>query len=227
MNNCLGGRCKRHLHPLLKEFNRITKRFDASACQRISPKAFWRPLVVTGLNGFGSLNAFYCILLKWRQKRMALLERKGVETKPAVYTIYSIGHSARRLKEFVSLLKQHGIEALVDVRRFPASRKAPWFDRERLARSLQRAGVRYVWFGELLGGFRKGGYEVHTRSMEFKQGIEELTALAERTPTAFMCAEAVPWRCHRRFIAQALQKRGFKIAHIIDRKRVSTPKEKE
>ncbi len=114
----------------------------------------------------------------------------------------------------MELLAKHGVEAVADVRRFPKSRKFPHFNRESLEKTLPQFGIEYHWLGELLGGYRRGGYEAYIKTPEYMRGIEKLEALASRKRTAIMCAEGYWRRCHRRFIAETLEKRGWKVIHI-------------
>ena len=132
--------------------------------------------------------------------------------------IYTIGHSNRSIEEFVSLLKKHGITCLVDVRRFPTS-KFEHFKKEKLASRLARANVRYVYLGNLLGGFRQGGYEEFMKSEEFRAGLKKVVSLARKERLAIMCSELLWFKCHRRFISDELCKLGFKVIHIVDKKR--------
>ena len=85
--------------------------------------------------------------------------------------VYTVGHSNRTLGEFISLLKQYRIAVIVDVRRFPTSRRVPWFKRELLMELLPVHGIGYIWLGELLGGFRPGGYEEYMKTEEYWHGI--------------------------------------------------------
>lgn len=117
------------------------------------------------------------------------------------------------------LLKAYGVSVLVDVRRFPGSKKLPYFNRENLEAALPREGVRYLWLGESLGGFRKGGYREHLKTSEFKAGLGKVAETAAETSTAIMCAEALWFRCHRRFIADRLVRRGFTVLHILDERK--------
>ncbi|MEM3030590.1 MAG: DUF488 domain-containing protein [Candidatus Micrarchaeia archaeon] len=133
--------------------------------------------------------------------------------------IWSVGHSTRSLVELIELLKHYGIEVVADVRRFPASRKFPWFERKSLEQILPANGINYVWLGEELGGFRKGGYEAFARSDEFAAAIAELANLARKKRVAVMCAEKLWWRCHRRHVANALARQGWEVIHIFDTKR--------
>jgi len=153
----------------------------------------------------------------------------GAAPMPDV-TIYTIGHSTRELDAFLTLLQREGIQQLADVRTFPMSRRYPHFNRESLSRALADAGIAYAHYPELGGrrtprrdsgnaawrnaGFR--GYADYMESREFAEGIERLVASASHLTTAIMCAEAVPWRCHRSLIADALTVRGVDVRHILD-----------
>jgi uncharacterized protein (DUF488 family) len=142
--------------------------------------------------------------------------------------MYSIGHSTRSIDELIALLGENGVQRLVDIRRFPGSRRYPHFASEALARSLPAAGIEYVHMAEL-GGRRKPqshspnsgwrneqfrGYADYMASAEFKAAIDAL--LVSPKITAIMCAEAVPWRCHRNLVADELARRGVPVQHIID-----------
>lgn len=135
--------------------------------------------------------------------------------------MYSLGHSTRTLDELVELLSSEGVEVLCDIRHFPGSRRNPQFNRDALARDLPEQGIAYLWLGETLGGFRKGGYEAWMETEEFARGIAELEDVAAERTAAFMCAEAVPWKCHRRFVARALARRGHATAHLLAPGRVA------
>ncbi len=141
--------------------------------------------------------------------------------------IYTIGHSTRTLEELVALLREQGVERLADIRRYPGSRRYPHFSRESLAQSLPRQGIEYEHM-PALGGRRRPlpdspnrgwrneqfrGYADYMSTPEFRAGIEAL--LASGTPTAIMCAEAVPWRCHRNLVADELTRRGHEVVHIL------------
>jgi uncharacterized protein (DUF488 family) len=141
--------------------------------------------------------------------------------------IFSIGHSTRPFDELVALLKEHGIERLADIRRYPGSRRYPHFSREALQQSLPEQGIEYIHMPEL-GGRRKpkpdspnGGwrndqfraYADYMATDEFRQAIDRLVESAKRT--AYMCAEAVPWRCHRNLVSDELVRRGIDVRHII------------
>lgn len=137
--------------------------------------------------------------------------------------IYSLGTSTRSMKEFLDILKLKGITQVCDVRSFPTSKRYPHFSKRPLAASLREAGISYTWLGGDLGGYRKGGYESHMDTPDFLKGLEELESIASAAPTAFICAELLPWKCHRRFIAGALQAKGWKVVHVIDATRDWVP----
>lgn len=138
---------------------------------------------------------------------------------PVVKTIYSLGTSNRTWEEFVALLRTYAVEMAVDVRSFPTS-KFPHFKKESLLQSLAEQGVGYYYLGKELGGYRRGGYEAYTQTLEYLMGMELLERMASRCRSAFLCAERLPWRCHRRFIGRSLQERGWEVVHIIDEKSV-------
>lgn len=128
--------------------------------------------------------------------------------------IYSLGTGTRPLEEFIDLLRGYGVSVAADVRSYPSSRRFPHFSRENLQRCLKEKGIAYVWLGESLGGFRRGGYEAYARTGDFHRGMGELEELARLRPTAFFCAERSSLRCHRRFIARALEERGWKVVGL-------------
>jgi uncharacterized protein (DUF488 family) len=144
-------------------------------------------------------------------------------------TLFTIGHSTRAIDELLGLLAEHGIETLIDVRRFPASRRHPQFSREPLAASLAAAGIAYVHEPDL-GGRRQPqpespntawrvaafrGYADYMDSEPFAAALGRLLGSAARSRTVMMCAEAVPWRCHRRLIADAATAAGTEVLHIL------------
>jgi uncharacterized protein (DUF488 family) len=144
-------------------------------------------------------------------------------------TIHTVGHSTRAADEFTALLHAHGIRVLVDVRRFPGSKRHPQFSRQALAATLPAAGIEYV-HEEALGGRRDvqdgspnaawrnrsfRGYADHMLTQEFRAALDRLIERAAVASTAIMCAEAVPWRCHRNLIADALVARGHEVLHIV------------
>jgi len=140
--------------------------------------------------------------------------------------IWTIGHSTRSPEEMIRLLHLNGIRVVVDVRRFPKSTKSPHFNSEAIATWLAEAGIKYVWLGDKLGGYRQGGYECYMSTEGFACGLRQLEELAKETSVAIMCAERFPWMCHRRFIASSLISRGWRVLHIIDEKRVWEQKQK-
>lgn len=144
-------------------------------------------------------------------------------------TISTIGHSNREIGEFIELLREHGVTLLVDIRTIPKSRHNPQFGQEALEASLVEAGIEYRYIAGL-GGLRKTrsdsvntawrnlsfrGYADYMQTDAFAGALEELIELAREQPTAVMCAEAVPWRCHRSLVADALLVRGFTVIDII------------
>jgi uncharacterized protein (DUF488 family) len=143
--------------------------------------------------------------------------------------IFTIGHSTRPLEEFVGLLQANGIKTLVDVRTIPMSRRHPHFNSEALKKSLKEVGIRYRHIKKLGGlrhttaaskntGWRNAsfrGYADYMGTSEFAEGLEELIELATKSKTAFMCAEAVPWRCHRSMISDALITKKWDVWDII------------
>jgi uncharacterized protein (DUF488 family) len=133
-------------------------------------------------------------------------------------TVYTVGHSNHEPEAFITLLRQHGIRQIVDVRSSPYSRYVPQANREPLARTLQQAGIAYQWLGDRLGG-KPGGqvadYDQMRASAPFQQGVVDLLALADRIPTAMMCAEGDHRGCHRqRLITPALLEREALVIHI-------------
>ena len=144
-------------------------------------------------------------------------------------TVLTVGHSTRPLKEFIELLKAHSVASLIDVRTVPRSRHNPQFNRETLPEALARAGIGYAHVRGL-GGFRRAGpgspntgwrnvsfrgYADYMQTPEFAENLARLVERASRERVALMCAEAVPWRCHRSLIADALVMRGWEVRHIM------------
>jgi uncharacterized protein (DUF488 family) len=143
--------------------------------------------------------------------------------------LYTVGHSTRPFDEFVGILKAHGVAALADVRRYPRSRKFPYFNDDELAATLPEVGLKYVPI-KALGGRRRAsadsvntgwtsegfrGYADYMQTPAFDAGLQELIAVALAAPTVIMCAEAVPWRCHRALIADAMLVRGWRVLDIM------------
>ncbi len=115
----------------------------------------------------------------------------------------------------MSLVRGAGIATVADVRRFPQSRRHPHFARTRLERELVARGIRYVWLGEELGGFRDEGYDAWMKTDDFTRGIATLEDLTRTGLVAFMCSEGEPWKCHRRFVSRALFERGHEVSHLL------------
>jgi uncharacterized protein (DUF488 family) len=144
--------------------------------------------------------------------------------------LYTIGHSTRSLEQFLGLLAREGATHLVDVRAFPTSARYPHFSRPNLERAIVDTGARYSHLPSL-GGRRRGlrdshntlwrnasfrAYADYMETREFQEALDDLLALARLEPTAIMCAEAVPWRCHRSLISDAAVARGVPVLHILD-----------
>jgi len=128
-------------------------------------------------------------------------------------TIYTIGYAGRSVQKFIDVLKKHGIEVVVDVRRFPKS-KYQGFCREDLEKILADSNIEYVYLGDYLGGFRRGGYERFMKSSKFKAGIKRVVELARSKKIVLMCRERSYKWCHRRHVALALENMGFEVVHI-------------
>ncbi len=143
--------------------------------------------------------------------------------------ILTIGHSTHPIDKFIEMLKASEVELLVDIRTIPRSRRNPQFEGEALSQSLLRQGIEYVYLGQL-GGLRrtsaaslnKGwrnasfrGYADYMQTPEFAEGLEQLIGIAREKTTVIMCAEAVPWRCHRSLVADALIVRGIVVKDIM------------
>jgi len=133
--------------------------------------------------------------------------------------IYTIGYGARSRESFLNLLHKHKIEVVVDVRRWPTSKNEE-FKRSSMERWLQESSIRYVWMGDRLGGFRRGGYEKYMADAEFQKGVEELLGLAEQNRVCIMCLEVSPKGCHRRYIARYLRELGVVVKHILSDEKV-------
>lgn len=154
---------------------------------------------------------------------------QGAEATPVVLTI---GHGTRSAEELLTVLQQAGVAVLIDIRRFPGSRRHPQFGRDTLAASLAAGGISYEWQGEELGGRRSrraesrhvalrnaafGGYADHMDTPAFRGAVQALVSRAEAGERlAVMCAESLWWRCHRSLVADVLVCRGVDVVHLID-----------
>jgi uncharacterized protein (DUF488 family) len=143
--------------------------------------------------------------------------------------VFTIGHGARPIEAFLAVLWEASITVLVDIRRFPGSRRHPQFGREALTATLDAEGIGYEWQGEALGGRRSrtggsrhsalrneafAGYADHMDSSEFRAAVEAFVARSDRL--AIMCAETLWWQCHRTLVADALTMRGAQVIHLLD-----------
>jgi uncharacterized protein (DUF488 family) len=143
--------------------------------------------------------------------------------------VWTIGHSTRSIDEFVALLAENGVRGVVDVRTMPRSRHTPQFNEDEFGRSLGEHGVAYRHLAALGGlrhttkasvntGWRNTsfrGYADYMQTSAFAAGLDELIGIARETPTAIMCAEAVPWRCHRSLVGDALLVRDIRVVDIM------------
>ncbi|MGA7220810.1 MAG: DUF488 domain-containing protein [Candidatus Sulfotelmatobacter sp.] len=143
--------------------------------------------------------------------------------------LYTIGHSTRPLEDLLAALQAHAIQTLVDIRAFPMSRRLPHFNRDSLEQSLRAAGLQYVWM-KSLGGYRKKiredspnialrnpsfrNYADYMLTAEFESAMADLIAFSQASPTAYMCAERVYFRCHRMLLSDWLVARGHEVMHI-------------
>ncbi len=160
--------------------------------------------------------------------------RAGSNPKAGV-EFYTVGHSTRKIEELISILQAYKIEVLVDVRAFPVSARNPQFNKENLKESLSKSDIQYIWLGREFGGYRKKseglgesslnkgwkveGFRIYADYMLtdiFKSAADQLINLAENKTVAYMCAEKLYWRCHRRLISDYLLSRGHKVWHIIE-----------
>ena len=144
-------------------------------------------------------------------------------------TLFTIGHGTRALDDFIRVLREQQIDELVDVRRYPGSRRNPQFARATLEETVPAHGIEYSWRGDRLGGRRQGAsasrhsglrniafraYADHMDTPEFRDALSDLLDDARKRRVAVMCAETVWWRCHRRLIADAATMRGFNVVHL-------------
>lgn len=153
------------------------------------------------------------------------------EKSSSKHRILTVGHSTRSIKEFIDLLKSNGVKLLIDIRTIPKSKRNPQFNTDALAKSLDAAKIDYFHL-KGLGGLRKPkrdsknlgwrnesfrGYADYMQTPEFGDALGRAIELAERKPVALMCAEAVPWRCHRSLVADALMARGIEVFEIVSK----------
>ena len=156
-----------------------------------------------------------------------------METNSTEKSIWTVGHSTHPIEQFKLILTSQEIEALLDVRAFPVSRRYPHFNRDALMESMSNAGVAYHHLAGL-GGRRRPSpdsrntawinpsfraYADYMETSGFHHGIETLVRISQMHRTAIMCAEAVWWRCHRSLIADYLKSRGWKVIHILNEKK--------
>jgi len=147
--------------------------------------------------------------------------------------VLTVGHSTRSQEDFIALLQAHAVKRLVDVRSIPRSRHNPQFNRDRIASALRRAGISYLHMKDL-GGLRHPrsdspntawrnasfrGFADYMQTRRFAAGLRKLMKIAKTKQTAIMCAEAVPWKCHRSLIADALLAHGYRVEEILSLKR--------
>ena len=151
---------------------------------------------------------------------------------PAQISISTVGHSTHSIDDFIAILETHGVRQLVDVRTMPRSRRVPQFNRESLAAALPASGIVYRHMPGLGGlrhsrrdsintGWRNAsfrGFADYMQTPEFRENLENLIEFAGQSSTAIVCAEAVPWRCHRSLIADALVARGIQVLEILSAK---------
>jgi uncharacterized protein (DUF488 family) len=160
---------------------------------------------------------------------MASHDGQGAAAAPPM--LYTAGHSNRSAPELVALLRNAGVETLVDVRAVPRSRRNPQFDSEALRKALEPVGITYHWAGRQLGGRRPAragsvhraleeeglrGYADYMDEPQFERAVAQLMSLARRAPTAILCAERDPMHCHRSLIADYLVLAGVRVVHLID-----------
>jgi uncharacterized protein (DUF488 family) len=145
--------------------------------------------------------------------------------------ICTVGHGARPIGTFLAILDEAGVDTLVDVRRFPGSRRHPQFGRDALEAAVHQAGRGYIWRGETLGGRRRprpgsrhtalrnaafAAYADHMDTPEFRAAVDDLIAVAATELPVVMCAETLWWHCHRMLIADALVLRGASVEHLLE-----------
>ncbi|UCE19432.1 MAG: DUF488 domain-containing protein [Gemmatimonadota bacterium] len=139
-------------------------------------------------------------------------------------SIYTLGTSDRSIKEFLDVLREYEIQRVIDVRRFPTSKFAH-FKKENLLSMLESKGFLYSYSGDTLGGYRAGGYKSYMETDPFQKALDRVERMAETESSVIVCAERLPWRCHRRFIADRLRARGRSVIHIIEANKTWEPEE--
>jgi hypothetical protein len=200
----------------------------------IPERARWFLLVQSSSEECGRSGGMAFTRKKPEKKRAAIPSASSGKQKPArrrPLTVFTIGHSTRTIDDFIDLLRAHGVRQLADVRTIPRSRHNPQFGQDQLGPALERAGIHYRHM-PALGGLRRArrdsvntawrnasfrGYADYMQTQPFRDALDELVAMAREQPTAIMCAEAVPWRCHRSLIADAL------LVRRIDAEEISSP----
>ena len=138
-------------------------------------------------------------------------------------TIHTLGTSTRSMDDFFSVLETYEINCIADVRRFPRSRRYPHFNRHHLEAEAKDRNLFYQWVGDVLGGYRNGGYEAYMQEISFQRGLQKFEQLAKRLSTVLICAKRLPWKCHRFKISHRLTERGWNVVHIIERERIWQP----
>jgi uncharacterized protein (DUF488 family) len=176
-----------------------------------------------GMERFGFIRAVIRI-----KQSVAVAQRKSWRDVKIV--VCTIGHSTRSIEDFLALLRREGIQALIDVRAFPLSRRHPHFNRDSLSATLAANAMTYI-HAPSLGGRRRPranshntgwrnesfrAYADHMSTSEFREALENVMSTASRLTTTVMCAEALPWRCHRWLISDALVARGCEVRHVLD-----------
>jgi uncharacterized protein (DUF488 family) len=168
-----------------------------------------------------------------RNHRLGRTHREGPDLRPPEPALWTIGHSTRSIEDFLAILQAHSVLLVIDVRRYPVSRRHPQFNADALRHRLESCGTAYRGLTALGGrrppqpqsrnlGWRNAGFRGYADYMQtepFQRAVSELLALASQARTAVLCAEAVPWRCHRTLIADAVVSRGWQVHHILDASR--------
>jgi len=134
--------------------------------------------------------------------------------------IYTIGSANRLAEEFFNLLKTYQADFLVDIRRYPTSQLRDCFRKENLSLLAQQHQINYLWLGEYLGGFRPEGYLKFMETPLFKEGLRKLEELVFQGRVFLMCAEKLPWRCHRALLGWRLNRKGWKVIHVLDQENI-------